>query len=85
MATNKNLSQPSASTPMVIELHKEAQQATSGSASLGVTGEVGVDAQPNNSIAEVDPGKSAHKDLLSQQQDKTQYAGDGVGIVQTGT
>ncbi|GJX35938.1 hypothetical protein Tco_0247495 [Tanacetum coccineum] len=48
MAMNKNLSQPSASTPMVIELHKEAQQATSGPASLWVIGEVRADPQPNS-------------------------------------
>ncbi|GJZ83532.1 hypothetical protein Tco_0648705 [Tanacetum coccineum] len=37
---DKNPSQPSVSTLVVIELHKEAQQATSGPASLGVIGKV---------------------------------------------
>ncbi|GKC35942.1 hypothetical protein Tco_1048326 [Tanacetum coccineum] len=42
---DKNLNQPSASTHMVVELYKEALQATSGPASLGVTGEVRADPQ----------------------------------------
>ncbi|GJT88111.1 hypothetical protein Tco_1069828 [Tanacetum coccineum] len=62
----KNLNQPSASTHMVAELYKEALQATSGPTSFGVIGEVRADPQLINSIA--DPGKSAPKDLLSQQQ-----------------
>ncbi|GKC55745.1 hypothetical protein Tco_1083343 [Tanacetum coccineum] len=51
MTTNKNLSQPSASTPMVIELHKEAQQATSGPTSLGVISEVRADPQPSSVVS----------------------------------
>nr|GFB11867.1 hypothetical protein [Tanacetum cinerariifolium] len=39
-AKDKNPSQPLASTHVVVKLHKEAQQATSGPASLGVTSEV---------------------------------------------
>ncbi|GJR55552.1 retrovirus-related pol polyprotein from transposon TNT 1-94 [Tanacetum coccineum] len=42
-AKDKNPIQPSASTPVVVEMHKEAQQATSDPTSLGVTGEVRAD------------------------------------------
>ncbi|GKA17954.1 hypothetical protein Tco_0697791 [Tanacetum coccineum] len=60
-----NPSQPSASTPVVAELHKEDLQATSDPNSLGVTGEVRVDPQL---ITKADPGKYDPKDSLSQQQ-----------------
>ncbi|GKC74346.1 hypothetical protein Tco_1280040 [Tanacetum coccineum] len=42
---DKNPSQPSASTSVVTELHKEALQETNGQTSLGVTGEVRADPQ----------------------------------------
>ncbi|GKB43822.1 hypothetical protein Tco_0888764 [Tanacetum coccineum] len=44
-AKDSNPSQPSASTPMVVELDKANLQATGGSASLGVTSEVGSNPQ----------------------------------------
>ncbi|GKD96056.1 hypothetical protein Tco_1379953, partial [Tanacetum coccineum] len=71
-AKDKNPSQPSASTPMVVELHKEAQQATSGPASLGVTSIV----RANSQLSSTNPSVLV---------DKTQFAGDGLGIVRTGT
>ncbi|GKB12810.1 zinc finger BED domain-containing protein RICESLEEPER 2 [Tanacetum coccineum] len=46
-ANDKYLSQPSASTLVIAEMHKEAQQATSGQTSLEVTGEVRSDPQLN--------------------------------------
>ncbi|GJX66203.1 retrovirus-related pol polyprotein from transposon TNT 1-94 [Tanacetum coccineum] len=94
---DKNPSQPSASTHVVAEMHKEAQQATSDPTSLGVTGEVKADPQLSSVVSvsstehvfststiihsksasghdaladfiiEADLGKSAPKDLLSQQ------------------
>ncbi|GKD15065.1 hypothetical protein Tco_1199472, partial [Tanacetum coccineum] len=44
-AKDLNLSQPPTSTHVVARLHKEAQQATGGSTSLGVTSEVRADPQ----------------------------------------
>ncbi|GJV27617.1 hypothetical protein Tco_1384065 [Tanacetum coccineum] len=44
-ALDSNPSQPSASTPVVDEMHKEEQQAAGGPPSLGVTGEEGVGPQ----------------------------------------
>ncbi|GJV81743.1 hypothetical protein Tco_1517613 [Tanacetum coccineum] len=44
-ALDNNLSQPSASTPVVDEIHKEEQQAAGGPPSLGVTSEEGVGPQ----------------------------------------
>nr|GEX55641.1 hypothetical protein [Tanacetum cinerariifolium] len=94
---DKNSSQPLASTLVVAKMHKEAQQATSGPTSLGVTGEVRINPQlssvvlvsstehvfststiihsesasghdaSSDSTIEANPGKSAPKDLLSQQ------------------
>ncbi|GJS89977.1 hypothetical protein Tco_0772613 [Tanacetum coccineum] len=46
-ANDKYLSQPSVSTLVIAEMHKEAQQATSGLTSLEVTGEVRSDTQLN--------------------------------------
>ncbi|GKD28417.1 hypothetical protein Tco_1239195, partial [Tanacetum coccineum] len=44
-ALDNNPSQPSASTPVVDEIHKEEQQAAGGPPSLGVTSEEGADPQ----------------------------------------
>ncbi|GKF59404.1 hypothetical protein Tco_0176190 [Tanacetum coccineum] len=44
-AKDTNLSQPSASTLVVTGMHKEDKQATSGPASLEVTGEEGANPQ----------------------------------------
>ncbi|GJT65958.1 hypothetical protein Tco_1017438 [Tanacetum coccineum] len=113
-AKDTNPSQPLVSTPVVTEMHKEVQQATSGPSYLGVTGELRADPQlssmkstshqelvflasitvhsesalghdaSTDSTTEVDLVKSAPKDLLSQQEGKTQSAGDGLRTVQTG-
>ncbi|GJS17811.1 hypothetical protein Tco_0412283 [Tanacetum coccineum] len=70
-AKDKSPSHPSLSTPMVGEMHKEAQQAAGGPTSLGATSKEGAHPQLNsgsdasvNSIAEVDPGKSAPNDSI---------------------
>nr|GEX50129.1 hypothetical protein [Tanacetum cinerariifolium] len=71
-----NTIMPSASTPVVAEMHKEAQQATSGPTYLGVTGELlslytpSLHQDPNASTystPEADPRIFAPKDLSSQQ------------------
>ncbi|GJV60723.1 hypothetical protein Tco_1466823 [Tanacetum coccineum] len=51
LAKDQNPSQPPASTPVVARLHKEAQQATHGPTSLGVTSEEGANAQLNSGIS----------------------------------
>nr|GEX64502.1 hypothetical protein [Tanacetum cinerariifolium] len=51
LAIDSNLIQPSASTPVVAELHKEAQQATGGPTSLGVTGEEGANPQLSSGMS----------------------------------
>ncbi|GKC30535.1 hypothetical protein Tco_1037829 [Tanacetum coccineum] len=76
-AKDLNPSQPSASTPVVAGMHKEALQANNGLISLGVTSEVRVDPQLiTDSTTEANPGKSALNDSLSKQQDKTKSARD---------
>ncbi|GJZ20533.1 hypothetical protein Tco_0557123 [Tanacetum coccineum] len=65
-AMDSNLSQTSASTPVVAEMHKEDQQATGGPTSLGVTSEERANPQLNS--AEADPGKYAPSDFIPQQQ-----------------
>ncbi|GKB77187.1 hypothetical protein Tco_0944082 [Tanacetum coccineum] len=70
-AKDTNPSQPQSSTPVVAGMHKEVQQATSGPASLGVTGEEGADPQLSNmkSASHSEPIFSASTiDLLSEQQ-----------------
>ncbi|GKA82842.1 retrovirus-related pol polyprotein from transposon TNT 1-94 [Tanacetum coccineum] len=52
-AKDTNPSQPSISTPMVTGMHKEDKQATSGPASLEVTGEEGADPQLSADIAKI--------------------------------
>ncbi|GJZ28488.1 retrovirus-related pol polyprotein from transposon TNT 1-94 [Tanacetum coccineum] len=51
LAKDQNPSQPSASTPVVARLHKEAQQTTHGPTSLGVTSEEGANPQLNSGIS----------------------------------
>ncbi|GJS43208.1 hypothetical protein Tco_0931104 [Tanacetum coccineum] len=66
--------QPSASTPVVAELHKEALQATGGPTSLGATSEDRVNPQLIRHdasaafTAEADLGKSDPNDSISKQQ-----------------
>ncbi|GKA83100.1 hypothetical protein Tco_0789848 [Tanacetum coccineum] len=62
-------SHPSPLTPVVGEMHKEAQQAAGGPTSLGATSEEGAHPQlSSDSTAEVDPGISAPSDFVPQQQ-----------------
>ncbi|GKE14801.1 hypothetical protein Tco_1422378 [Tanacetum coccineum] len=72
LAKDKILSHPSPPTPMVGEIHKEAQQAAGGPTSLGPTSEEGAHPQLSSghdaladSTAEVDLGISAPKDSIS--------------------
>ncbi|GJU05665.1 hypothetical protein Tco_1122095 [Tanacetum coccineum] len=74
-AKDKSLSHPSPPTPVVGEMHKEAQQAVGGPTSLGSTGEEGVHPQlssghdaSTDSTAEVDPELSALNDFIPSQQ-----------------
>ncbi|GJV39010.1 hypothetical protein Tco_1417450 [Tanacetum coccineum] len=74
-AMGSNPSQTSASTPVVVEMHKEDHQEIGGPTSLGVTSEAranpqlssGCDASAD-SIAEADPRLSAPNDSIPQQQ-----------------
>nr|GEY28763.1 hypothetical protein [Tanacetum cinerariifolium] len=88
-ALDNNQSQPSASTPVVAEMHKKAQQAGDPT-SLRATSEQGADPQISSgrgaladSTAEVDPGISAPLDSIPQKQDKTKSAGDGLKTAHT--
>ncbi|GKE55495.1 hypothetical protein Tco_1494680 [Tanacetum coccineum] len=63
---DSNPIQPSVSTPVVVELHKEDQQATGGPTSLGFTSRHDASA---NLTTEVDLGKYAFNDSISKQQD----------------
>ncbi|GKG11620.1 hypothetical protein Tco_0343020 [Tanacetum coccineum] len=72
-AKDKIPSHPSASTPVAAEMHKEAQQAAGGPTSLGATSEEGAHPQlrcdaSTDSIAEADPGISAHNGSIPEQQ-----------------
>ncbi|GJW72499.1 hypothetical protein Tco_0129416 [Tanacetum coccineum] len=74
-AMDSNPSQPLVSTPVDTGMLKEHQQATSGPTSLGVTSEASANPRLSSgndasaaSIAEVNPGKSAPSDFVSQQQ-----------------
>ncbi|GKC37121.1 hypothetical protein Tco_1049505 [Tanacetum coccineum] len=69
-AKDKSPSHPSPPTPMVGEMHKEAQQAASGLTSLGATSEEGAHPQLScaDSIAEADPRMSAPNDSIPSQQ-----------------
>ncbi|GKA58547.1 hypothetical protein Tco_0757735, partial [Tanacetum coccineum] len=74
-AKDKSSSHPSSSTHVVIEMHKEEQQAAGGPASLGATSEErahpqlsgGCDASAD-STAKADLGKSAPNDSIPHQQ-----------------
>ncbi|GKE27604.1 hypothetical protein Tco_1442988 [Tanacetum coccineum] len=74
-AMDSNLSQTSASTPVVAEMHKEDQQVTGGPTSLGVTSEARANPQISSrndasavSTTEADPGKYTPSDFVPQQQ-----------------
>ncbi|GJU94884.1 hypothetical protein Tco_1319640 [Tanacetum coccineum] len=62
-AVDTNPSQPSTSTPVVAELHKEDQQAADGPTSLGA---VGCDASVDSTV-EDDPGTSDPNEFITQQ------------------
>ncbi|GJS09459.1 hypothetical protein Tco_0366255 [Tanacetum coccineum] len=89
-AIDFNPIQPSASTPVVAELHKEDQQATCDPTSLGVTTSTIINsksASGHNALAdfttEVDLGKSAPNESISKQRDKTKLVGDGLKTAHT--
>ncbi|GKD05442.1 hypothetical protein Tco_1180416 [Tanacetum coccineum] len=73
-AKDKSPIHPSPLTPMVGEIHKEAQQAAGGPTSLGATSEEEAHPQLNRcdasaySTAEADPGTSAPNDFMPSQQ-----------------
>ncbi|GJS14240.1 hypothetical protein Tco_0408712 [Tanacetum coccineum] len=76
--------------PVVDEMHKEEQQAAGGPPSLGVTSKEGAHPQLSSgcdasadSTTEADPGISAPRDSIPQQQDKTESAGDGLKTTHT--
>ncbi|GJX78119.1 hypothetical protein Tco_0324930 [Tanacetum coccineum] len=66
LAKDKSPSHPSPPTPVVGEMHKEAQQAAGGPTSLGATSEEGSHPQLSSvdSIAEADLGISAPNDSI---------------------
>ncbi|GKE26175.1 hypothetical protein Tco_1441559 [Tanacetum coccineum] len=87
---DKSTSHPLASTPVVGEMYKEAQQAVGGPTSLGATSEEGDHPQLSSgcdasadSTSEADPGISAPNDFIPEQQDKTKSAKDGLKTVHT--
>ncbi|GJR71468.1 hypothetical protein Tco_0083833 [Tanacetum coccineum] len=89
-AKDKSPSHPSPPTPVVGEMHKEAQQAAGGPTSLGATSEEGAHPQLSsghdasaNSTAEANLGLSAPNDSIPSQQDQTKSAGDGLKTAQT--
>ncbi|GJY24616.1 hypothetical protein Tco_0398274 [Tanacetum coccineum] len=89
-AKDKSPSHPLPPTPMVGEMHKEAQQAAGGPTSLGATSEDGAHLQLSsghealaNSTIEADPGLSAPNDSIPSQQDQTKSGGDGLKTAQT--
>ncbi|GJT40642.1 hypothetical protein Tco_0940507 [Tanacetum coccineum] len=85
-AKDTNPSQPSISTPMVTGMHKEDKQATSGPASLEVTGEGGSNPQLSSSAKGTQNYSIDHIIACAYPNvlvDKTQYAGDRLGTVHT--
>ncbi|GJS35594.1 hypothetical protein Tco_0533976 [Tanacetum coccineum] len=89
-AKDKAPSQPSVSTPIDTELHKEDLQAAGDPTSLEVASEEGTHPQLSSgydalidSTAKADPGKSAPRTNLSVLVDKTKSAGDGLKIAHT--
>nr|GEW04313.1 hypothetical protein [Tanacetum cinerariifolium] len=84
LAKDKSPSFPSPLTPVVGEIHKEAQQAAGGPTSLGAISEDGADPQlGSDSTAEADPRLSAPNDSIPSQQDQTKSARDMLKTVQT--
>ncbi|GJZ93199.1 retrovirus-related pol polyprotein from transposon TNT 1-94 [Tanacetum coccineum] len=73
-ARDKSLSHPSPPTPVVGEIHKEAQQAAGGPTSLGATSKEGAHPQLSraDSTAEVDPGIFVPKDSISLKHDESE-------------
>ncbi|GJU23489.1 hypothetical protein Tco_1156831, partial [Tanacetum coccineum] len=89
-AKDKSPSHPLPPTPVVGEMHKEAQQAAGGPKSLGATSEDGAHPQLSSghdaladSTVEADPGLSAPTDSIPSQQDQTKSAGDGLKTAKT--
>ncbi|GJZ82529.1 hypothetical protein Tco_0647702 [Tanacetum coccineum] len=82
LAKDLNPSQLPSSTLVAVGMHKEAQQATSGPTSLGVTSEEGAHPQLSSGH-EVDLGKSDPYDSVSKQQEKTKSASERLEIVLT--
>ncbi|GJR39068.1 hypothetical protein Tco_1214752 [Tanacetum coccineum] len=98
-AKDKSPSHPSTSTPVVAEMHKEAQQAAGGPTSLGATSEEGSHPQLSSGMSAfilIKPIYSAsfiftlslHQDVMLQTNpsvlvDKTKSAGDGLKTAHT--
>ncbi|GKA20484.1 hypothetical protein Tco_0700473 [Tanacetum coccineum] len=84
-AKDKSPSHPSPPTPVVGEMHKEAQQAASGPTSLGDTSKEGAHPQLNSadSTAEADPRNSDPNDSIPSQQDQTKSVEDGLKTAHT--
>ncbi|GJS12135.1 retrovirus-related pol polyprotein from transposon TNT 1-94 [Tanacetum coccineum] len=87
LAKDKSPSHPSPPTPVVGEMHKEAQQAAGGPTFLGATSKEGAHPQLSSghdasvdSTAEVDPGLSAHNDSILAQHDQTKSRRDELKI-----
>ncbi|GJY61525.1 hypothetical protein Tco_0462182 [Tanacetum coccineum] len=75
LAKDKSPRHPSAFTPVVDEMHKEAQQAASGPTSLGATSEEGTHPQLSSGCdaladftAKANPGIPAPNDFITEQQ-----------------
>ncbi|GKC16385.1 hypothetical protein Tco_1013167 [Tanacetum coccineum] len=87
---DKSPSHPSPPTPVVGEIHKEAQQATDGPTSLGATSKEGAHPQLSSghdaladSTAKADPVLSAPNNSIPTQQDQTKSDGDGLKTTHT--
>ncbi|GKA67287.1 hypothetical protein Tco_0767095 [Tanacetum coccineum] len=78
-AKDKSPSHPSPPTPVVGEMHKEAQQAAGGLTSLGATRHDAL----IDSTTEADPRNSAPNDSIPLQQDQTKSARDGLKTAHT--
>ncbi|GKC08473.1 hypothetical protein Tco_1000083 [Tanacetum coccineum] len=76
---------PSPPTPVVGEMHKEAQQAIGGLTSLGAIGEEGAYHQLSSadSTSKADPENSALNDSIPAQQDQTKSVGDRLKTAHT--
>nr|GEU31670.1 uncharacterized mitochondrial protein AtMg00810-like [Tanacetum cinerariifolium] len=79
LAKDKSPSHALSPTPVVGEMHKEAQQAAGGPTSLGATRH---DAS-TDSTAKADLGLSALNDSIPAQQDQTKFAGDRLKTAHT--